>query len=236
MNPPLWMRLIVPKGVRNLLRPVFCRLQTKIIYSRDFYEDDYHRGAYRLHERNLDDVMAEWEGLGWKQMLMKVLDSVSVPLDPHRWLEVACHHGKTAFWLAERFPDTTFYMFDFSATAIDFCRRYNRIPERSEIWVGDVTKIQKGKMSFEGYFDAVTLLDVTEHLPPAVYRATISEVYRVTAPGGYLLLKQGHEVLPEHINVLSERKLVRDFCEHGFQLAQVLPDRHYLLRKPAVAN
>jgi SAM-dependent methyltransferase len=227
------MRSIVPKPARNALRPLFYRLQTKIIYSREFYEEDYHRGTYRLDERTYADVMAEWESLGWKKMLLDVVDSVAVPLHPRRWLEVACHHGKTGFWLAERFPETCFYMFDFSSTAVDFCRRHNPIPERSTIWRGEVTDIRTGGNSFDDFFDGATLLDVTEHLPPDVYKATIREVYRVLEPGGHLLLKQGHEILPEHINVLSEKQLIKDFCQQGFRLVQRLPERHYLLVKPS---
>jgi ubiquinone/menaquinone biosynthesis C-methylase UbiE len=226
------MRLAVPKPVRNLLRPLFYRLQTKIEYSKEFYEEDYHRGSYRLPERNLADVMAEWEYMGWKKMLFRVLDSIDRPFQPVNWLEIACHHGKTAFWLAERFPTTKFYMFDFSSTAIEFCRRHNPIPNRSEIWVGDVSDIRSGIHPFGGFFEAATLLDVTEHLPVKLYRAAISEVYRVLCPGGLLLLKQGHEILPEHINILSERQLVRDFVDQGFHLVQNLPDRHYLMQKP----
>ena len=232
MNPPVWMRLAVPKPVRNLLRPVFYRLQTKITYSQEFYEQDYHCGIYHLPNRNLADLMTEWEDMGWKEMLFRVMDSIHSPFTPTTLLEVACHHGKTAFWLAERFPRTRFYMFDFSSTAVEFCRRHNPIPERSEIWLGDVTDIRNGENRFDGFFDAATLLDVTEHLPQNLYRAAIREIYRVLRPGGYLLLKQGHEILPEHINILSERQLVQDFCDHGFQVAQTLPDRHYLMRKP----
>jgi ubiquinone/menaquinone biosynthesis C-methylase UbiE len=235
MNPPIWMRLAIPKPVRNLLRPVFYRLQTKIIYSREFYEQQYHRGIYRLPERDLADLMAEWEQMGWKEMLFQVMDSIRDPLNPRTWLEVACHHGKTAFWLAERFPDTRFYMFDFSSTAVEFCRRNNPIPERSEVWLGEVSDIKREENRFSEFFDAATLLDVTEHLPPDIYLSAIREVYRVLKPGGCLLLKQGHEILPEHINILPERRLVQDFSDQGFELVQKLPDRHYLMKKPYVA-
>ena len=235
MNPPVWLRLAVPKPVRNWLRPVFYRLQTKIVYSRSYYEQEYHRGIYRLPERVLSDIMAEWEQMGWKDMLFHVLDSIREPFQPATWLESACHHGKTAFWLAERFPHTRFYMFDFSATAVEFCQSHNPIPERSEIWLGDITDIRNEENRFEGFFEAATLLDVTEHLPQEIYKAAVREVYRVLRPGGWLLLKQGHEILPEHINVLSERRLVNDFCSQGFELVQSLPDRHYLMKKPYVA-
>ena len=235
MNPPAWMRLAVPKPVRNLLRPVFYRLQTKIVYSQDFYEQEYHSGIYQLPSRDLTSLMTEWEGMGWKEMLFRVLDSIRSPFTPTTLLEVACHHGKTAFWLAERFPEARFYMFDFSRTAVEFCQRNNPIPERSEIWQGDVSDIRHGSNRFDNFFEAATLLDVTEHLPQDLYRAAIRETYRVLQPGGYLLLKQGHEILPEHINILSERQLVQDFCAQGFQVAQALPNRHHLLRKPHAA-
>jgi len=232
MNPPTWMRQLVPPPVRNYFRPLFYRLQTKIEYSRDFYENEYHKGGkYRLHERTLADLMQEWEAMGWKDKLYRCLDTVSVPLSPKRWLEPACHHGKTAFWAAERYPDTCFYMFDFSTPAVEFCKKFNPIPDRSVIWQGDLTDIRHGGESFDGLFDMITLLDVTEHLPTDIYRKTVAELFRVCMPGGWLLLKQGHEILPEHINILSEEQLVSDFVSAGFRLVQRLPDRTYLLTK-----
>lgn len=232
LNPPVWLRLLVPKWVRNFARPLFYRLQRKIEYSKEFYETEYHSGTYRLQERSYQEVMAEWEAMGWKKMLFEVFDRIESPLAPRTWLEPACHHGKTVFWLAERFPETRFFMFDFSQTAIEFCTKYNPIPERSVIWQGDLTRIEHNGMTFDDYFDMATLLDVTEHLPADIYRKTIQEVFRVLKPGAHLLLKQGHEILPEHINILPERVLVRDFENAGFHLIERLPERHYLMRKP----
>lgn len=38
-----------------------------------------------------------------------------------------------------------------------------------------------------GYFDAVTLANVAEHIPPALLENSLQEIYRVLAPGGILV-------------------------------------------------
>ena len=154
MNPPVWLRRLTPKFIRNLCRPIFYKVQTKIEYSQEFYEKQYHGEWYRLPERGYAEIMSEWEAMGWKEMLYRVLDTVQCNLDPVNWLEPACHHGKTAVGLAERFPKATFYMFDFSRTAVEFCQNHNPIPGRSVIWQGDITQIEYNSQRFDNFFVA----------------------------------------------------------------------------------
>lgn len=199
-------------------------------YSIQWYEASYHKAHYHLDSRSYASVMREWESFGYKDRLYRVFDEVAVPKGC-RFLEVACHHGKTAFWLAERHSDATFHMFDFSQVAVDWCQRNNLFPDRCFIWRGDVTKIEYKNDKLDDFFDLITCIDVTEHLPHPIYHTMLRELFRVAKPGGGLVLMQGNTPHVEHINVLPEEELVADVCAVGFMLAKHLPERHYLFIK-----
>lgn len=222
---------ITPNFILNFFRPLACHILGYIHYSKKFYEEDYHSKEYALPQQNLDTLMTRFEKTGQKEKLNAALDKIQ-DLAPGNWLEIGCQFGKSTFWIADRFPQTQFYMFDFAQTAVDFINKNNPIPERTKVWCGDACKICYEDQPLDSYFDIVSMLDFTEHLPKKIYRQSITEALRVLKPEGHLLLKQGNEVLPEHINIRWERQLIRDFTKKGFQLERKLPHRHYLLKKP----
>lgn len=221
---------VTPDFILDPIRPIAGVILNRIKYSRKFYEEDYHAQEYDLQNQSLETVMERFEGVG--DRLFKTLEQIEDLPAPETWLEVGCQFGKSAFWLAKRFPTTTFYMFDFAQAAIDFINKYNPIPEQTMVWRGDATDICYEGNRFDNFFDFISILDFTEHLPKPVYKGTIQEAFRVLKPSGYLLLKQGNTIRPEHINIRWEWQLIRDFEKAGFKLERRLPYRHYLMSKP----
>jgi ubiquinone/menaquinone biosynthesis C-methylase UbiE len=175
-----------------------------------------------------------WETQGYHARLMRVCDALEqhVRFTAHtRYLEVACMYGKTAFWLAQRYPELDVWAFDFSRRFVDATRAASPIGDRLTLWQGDATDIYLGAERFDQFFHLVTCLDVTEHLPDHVYRRMLSELARVTRAGAHLLMMQGNTVHVEHIHILPESELVSDVVAAGFELVDTLPDRHHLFRR-----
>jgi len=202
-------------------------------YGREFYERGYHA--------KLDEVsggqaarLEYWESFGYRARLMTVCDAldrhVSLP-KAAQYLEVACMYGKTAFWVADRYPQLEVWMFDFAETFVERCRAMNPIGSRLHVWRGECTDIRLGPSSFDQFFDFATCLDVTEHLPEDVYQAMLAELARVVRPGGHLLLMQGNTVQVEHIHVLPEDRLIGDVVQAGFKWLATLPERHHLFAR-----
>jgi SAM-dependent methyltransferase len=218
----------VLRAIRNVVVVEVERRRYRFSYSREFYETGYHDLLADVGGQGLD----EWESLGYRERLMQVCDGLDRHLTfaPHsHYLEVACMYGKTAFWLAERYPQLDVWAFDFSKRFVEATRAKNPIGERLTVWQGDATDIRHGEQRFGGFFDFVTCLDVTEHLPDDIYRPMLREIARVTRAGGHLLLMQGNTVRVEHIHVLPEAVLIADAEAAGFRLVATLPERHHLL-------
>ena len=95
------------------------------------------------------------------------------------------------------------------------------LPDRAIIWQASVECIKLPNNDLSGFFDFVSCLDVTEHLPPLVYKAMIEELWRVLKPNGHLILMQGNAPNVEHIHVLPENELVTDFVNFGFGLIKI---------------
>jgi SAM-dependent methyltransferase len=220
------------RRVRNVLVVGWQRRRYRFSYSREFYEEGYHRKLAEKAGTTLD----YWEAHGYRDRLMRVCHALDdqVTFTPHtRYLEVACMYGKTAFWMAERYPQLDVWTFDFSERFVEATRAVNPIGNRLTVWRGDATDIHLGTERFEAFFDLATCIDVTEHLPDEVYRCMLAELARVIRPGGHLLLMQGNTISVEHIHVLSEEALVRDVEAAGFTLVETLPERHHLFLRPA---
>lgn len=232
MRIPRCLVKYVPSVILNPMRPIVCKILGKVKYSRAFYENDYHCENYRLDENDFESLMRKFEESGQKAELETVINHIKDIAKPKTWLEAGCQFGKSTFWLSKHYNSTKFYMLDFAEIAINFINKHNPIPERTIVWRGDITNICKDNFKFDNYFDFISLLDITEHLPKNIYYKAISEVFRVLKPTGYILLKQGNTILSEHINIRWEWQIVRDFKKAGFILERRLPHRHYLMRKP----
>lgn len=198
-------------------------------YSQKNYEDLYHTREIHLPDRDPAEYLDSIAKRGYLKREQEVWDALPIPV-AGKVLEVACHAGKSGFWLLDRFPDiTAMHMFDFSKVAVDFCRRYERHKDKTTIWQCDITEIGRP----DGMFDWVNCVDVTEHLPEAIYRAALVEMFRVCKPGGHIILMAGNDKgCTEHIHIIHDSELVKDFQAAGWTQIAGLPHRHFLLRKP----
>jgi tetratricopeptide (TPR) repeat protein len=152
-----------------------------------------------------------------------------------KWLEVCCQLGMTAKWVKDKFPFVSMHMFDFSESVVQWLN--TNFPYDANIWKGRIENIQNNESKFENYFDVVTCIDVTEHLPEEVYFRAIDEIHRVLKPGGLLLLMQGIcKENPEHINIREESQFVQEFIERGFRYLKTFPYRHHLLERMPIAK
>ena len=227
----------IPEPIATLLRPGWRRLYVwleqrryRFQYGRTWYDSGYH---VKLGEISGGQAasLEYWEAEGYRARLMKVCDELDRHVrfpTPTQYLEVACMYGKTAFWLAERYPQFEVWTFDFSERFVEHCKTHNPIGGRLHIWQGDCTRIRHGQQSFHAFFDLATCIDVTEHLPVEVYHGLLRELARVVKPNGHLLLMQGNTVQVEHIHILAEEQLVADVERAGFKWLATLPQRHHL--------
>ena len=136
------------------------------------------------------------------------------------------HHGKTACWMLDEFPDIRrVWGVDWSQVAVDFCRRLGR--QRLVPFTGDVRRLP----FVAGLFDAISCIDVTEHLPPDVYRAALAELTRVSGPGTVLVLHHGRSAHPSHVNNIGEATLLEDFAAVGWRLRGSTPDQYHVLQR-----
>jgi len=203
-------------------------LAEKFNYSVEWYEKEYHsKGDYFLPDRTYDDIMGEWTKAGYKKRLYTVMDAVEKEVDLNKAmnvLEIGCHHGKTVFWLCERYKKMKFVAFDFSRVAIEWCNKYNPYKDRADFKIGSA-----GAFEYGFKFDLITCLDIAEHLPEDIYFYMLCDIYKALKPGGYLIFYCGQTELPEHINVRFPDQIKKDLKK--FKFIADLPDDHLLFKK-----
>lgn len=199
-------------------------------YSQQWYEQEYHsRGAYNLPDRNYKDVNSEWVNLGYKERLYDILDECRNIYDFRNsrfHLEIACHHGKTAFWMLDRYPDLHIDMFDFSRVAVDWCKKHNPYPKRCNVWCDDIKSWKPYKI-----YESITCLDIIEHIPDDIYRDMVKKIYESLENEGFVLVMGGTCKLEEHIHILAPKEIIRDFEKQGFRMRAELSRNFILFQK-----
>ena len=117
-----------------------------------------------------------WWFVARRAAALRFLSDYAPSGDPRQILDAGCGTGALLEAL-RRLPDFEAVGLDFSEAALDFCRErgYGRLVR------GDLEA-----MPFTGaQFDAVTALDVIEHVPDDI--AAAREIARVLKPGGILV-------------------------------------------------
>lgn len=115
----------------------------------------------------------------------RMLRAAGVELEGKRILDAGCGSGYSTRLIAERFRPSRLVAFDLMPEQIE--RACARQGELAEFSLGDVTAIAHPDESF----DAAFVFGVLHHVPG--WKRALSELSRVLAPGGVLLIEEIHE-------------------------------------------
>lgn len=206
----------------------------KFNYSQEWYEKEYHTNDYKLDIKTYAQIEGEWRI--YKKRFNEIMNEVNkvVSINGKNCLEIGCHHGKTGFWLCEKYPQITMHMFDFSKVAVNWCEKNNPYKDRCHIWQGDVGNITphvRKKYKF------ITCLDIIEHVHKRKYYKMLSEIDKSLIKGGHVLVKCGtNSEEPSHINIVPVRQILLDFDEFGFEFINTFKDNTLLFKKRNIKN
>jgi SAM-dependent methyltransferase len=174
----------------------------------------------------LDD--RHWWYRGRRRIIRAELDRLPLPASA-RVLDAGCGSGRT---LDELSPYGEVFGIELDPGAADVARARGR----GEVVVGRLEELPWE----DGSFDLITCLDVIEHTPDD--RVTLSELRRVSRPGGYLLVTvpayQGlwstHDVANHHYRRYSRARLRAAARDAGWRVTRITSFNGLLLA-PAAA-
>src|SRR5438034_3703599 len=128
-------------------------------------------GAYEQHYRQEDE---HWWFRGRREVIWSLLRRAGLPENP-RLLDAGCGTGRNLVEFGRLGPARGI---DTSRQAVDFCHRRG---------LDNVAEARIEELPFpDASFDLVLACDVVEHVPDDA--AALTELRRVVAPGGRLLL------------------------------------------------
>jgi SAM-dependent methyltransferase len=100
-------------------------------------------------------------------------------------LDLGCNVGELLAAAASHYPSLKLAGIDVNQSAIEAARR--NVPQ------ADLRQCDGPSLPFaDESFDHITCIEVIEHIPAAMRRATIGEVWRVLKPGGRFILRCPH--------------------------------------------
>ena len=108
-----------------------------------------------------------------------------LPADARRICDVGCNAGALLAHLAAARPELQLSGIDIEARAIASAKQ--RLPD-AQLSAGPATALPHPP----DHFDAVTCLDVLEHVPEGERPAVLAEIHRVLKPGGRLIIQVPH--------------------------------------------
>lgn len=108
-----------------------------------------------------------------------------VPEGASALLDVGCHGGAFLSYCRNLWPDLELAGVEIDASALEAARRL--VPD------ADLRRVGAEDLPFpEASFDCVNCVEVLEHIPAALRRRALEEMYRVLRPGGRLVLRVPH--------------------------------------------
>jgi SAM-dependent methyltransferase len=155
---------------------------------------------------------------GFRLFVTPLLRQATRGLERPRLLDCGCGTGANVDLLSE-YGDA--YGFDLSPTGLTIGRGAGR------------TRLARATVAAapfpSGVFDVVTSFDVLYSLPPAVEQAAVAEMYRLTRPGGHIVvnvaamavLRGDHSVLGREVRRYSRDALRRLLQEAGFTIRRL---------------
>jgi cyclopropane fatty-acyl-phospholipid synthase-like methyltransferase len=208
-------------------KPDILKSPDEFYYSPEWYSNTYHaKGDFYLRGKTYRQVSDKWEKKGYKKRMFEVFDGLK--LNGKKGLEIACHWGRTMFWLANKYNIYKYDGFDFSKSAVDWARKVNT-DKSLTFKLGDCADFPYNKT-----YDFITCMDVVEHLPEETYLKMIDQIDEHLKPGGQLILYGGTFPLPEHINIKTKDQLKEDFSR--FEFVKELKHDHLLFKKRKVSK
>jgi SAM-dependent methyltransferase len=101
-----------------------------------------------------------------------------------RALDFGCGVGRLSQAIARRMDEVDGV--DIAQSMVDLARRHNRYGERCRYHVNAASDL---RLFGDGTFDFVYSSIVLQHIPPELSKVYIRELFRVTAPGGWLVFQ-----------------------------------------------
>jgi SAM-dependent methyltransferase len=135
---------------------------------------DYYRSIFQAEARH-------WWYLGMREIARTLLGS-RLARPGQRLLDAGCGTGGFLRWLLDNESFASAAGIDIGSAAIDLARE--RVPE-ADLRVGPLRKLPFA----DAAFDLVVANDVLQHVPEDEVDESLSELRRVLAPGGTLLLR-----------------------------------------------
>jgi SAM-dependent methyltransferase len=160
-----------------------------------------------------------WWYRGMRTILLAIMRRHLMHKADGRILEAGCGTGYTSHWLRSEYGWNTFPI-DLEAVALRYVRGF-QVPNAAQ---GDIRWLPFQDASF----DIVLSLDVLIHLARGDEKKCISEFFRVTKPGGLLLLRAAafdslrsrHSEFIEEKQRFTRGKLMRAVCQSGFRVLE----------------
>jgi SAM-dependent methyltransferase len=157
-----------------------------------------------------DEALDGFERIGWRVAydILSATRAERVSDSPRRILDFGCGCGRVLRFYSKMTGPAEFYGSDIDPEAIAWCNA--QLSHLAKF----VVNPPEPPLPFEdGFFDFLFLISVFTHLPEEMEHAWLSELRRVTKPGGLVLLtSHGEHLLAPH---LSEEALTQ-FQAAGF--------------------
>lgn len=195
------------------------------INSHEWYEKVYHKPA---NMPDFEDYIKSAIGRGYFDRFKDMFEAFKKEADISKItnaLEMGGHLGKTAYWLIQNMPGFYLDIMDFSMPAIEYLRS-NLGKEANQIFKANVDRIGMPP----GYYDLITCIDVSEHLPENTYFGMLKEISRLLKSSGWCIFKGSMAEHNTHINIRNPATIIKD-CTGHMDFVKMLPHNFILFRR-----